>query len=293
MKYTCYRCFYTIDKKSSFINHINRKKICLRNIESFKYSQEEIKELEELQLNNKNKTEIKCNICNKIFSENFNLNKHLKIHEKENNSIDDSILDNNNLNNNVFIGNNNLIYNKTEIQNITNITNITNIINFSPPVPFDKGWDLSKIDELNICKLLFSNFMYTKLLEEILKNETNLNVIIRQNENDGLVYKNDDEKYVNMDVKDIVKESMEKLNKHLLDLNDKLDTNIIDVYKTNIKNLIDKKMKDFKDGVVDGIDLEKCVNDKIKKRYDEVHEKAIEICNKVNENKNENKIIEY
>ena len=49
--------------------------------------------------------------------------------------------------------------------------------------------------------------MYTKLLEEILKNEINLNVIIEDETNSGLVYKNDDDKYVNMKIHDIIEKS--------------------------------------------------------------------------------------
>jgi len=66
---------------------------------------------------------------------------------------------------------------------------------------------------------MVSQFMYTELLEEILKNNMNLNVII-DNENDsGIVYKNNIDKYIRMKLKDIVSNTMDKFNFHLNDIN--------------------------------------------------------------------------
>ena len=62
--------------------------------------------------------------------------------------------------------------------------------------------------------------MYTKLLEEILKNEINLNIIIDKNDNSGMVYKNDIDTYIKMKIKDIIDKTMEKLKNHLLNFID-------------------------------------------------------------------------
>ena len=59
--------------------------------------------------------------------------------------------------------------------------------------------------------------MYTNLLKNILDNESNLNVIIEKDTNEGIVYKNNIEKFIKMNLKDIVDDSMYKLNKHLKD----------------------------------------------------------------------------
>ena len=61
--------------------------------------------------------------------------------------------------------------------------------------------------------------MYTELLEEILKNDINLNVIIDKTNDSGMVYKNNIDKYIQMKLKDIISNTMEKLNNHLNDIN--------------------------------------------------------------------------
>ena len=113
--------------------------------------------------------------------------------------------------------------------------------------------------------------MYTKLLEEILNNEINLNVIIDKNNDSGIVYKNDIDKYIKMKCKDIVDNTMEKLKKHLMEINDESQTTSIleclelskqsielkhETYKNNqkiqenVKNLISKIFEDKKDDAV-------------------------------------------
>lgn len=110
--------------------------------------------------------------------------------------------------------------------------------------------------------------MYTKLLEEILNNEINLNVIIDKNNDSGIVYKNDIDKYIQMKSKDIVDNTMDKLRKHLIEINDESKTTSIleclqiskqnielkhDTYKNNqniqenVKNLISKIFEEKKD----------------------------------------------
>jgi len=46
--------------------------------------------------------------------------------------------------------------------------------------------------------------MYTELLEEILKNDINLNVIIDKDNDSAMVYKNSVDKYIQMKLKDII-----------------------------------------------------------------------------------------
>jgi hypothetical protein len=248
MKFTCYRCFYNVDKKSSFINHLNKKIVCKKVQESYKYSDEEVLELNNSQINNTKDINHECNICNKIFTKKHNLTKHLLVHKDK------------------------------EINNVN--INIINNINIHYPIPFDKDWDLSKIDELNIYKLLFSNFMYSKLLEEILKNEINLNVIIENEKNSdfGLVYKNDSDKYVNMKINDILESSMNKLNKHLLTLNNNLDPNIMNNHILTIKELINKKFDEYNKNNITHENVDKIIID----RYSKVHQDAVKICNKIN-----------
>lgn len=114
--------------------------------------------------------------------------------------------------------------------------------------------------------------MYTSLLEEIMKNEINLNVIIDKNSNSGLVYKNNIEEYIEMKLKDIVNLTMEKLKNQLLEINndikDKVMKEVSDYYRKIItKKYIDyTKDKDIQEEVFDCVSniFEKKKNEAIK-----------------------------
>ena len=56
--------------------------------------------------------------------------------------------------------------------------------------------------------------MCTRFLEKILENDANNNIIIDSKTNSGLVYtnENNENKYITMEMDNIVKKSMDKLN---------------------------------------------------------------------------------
>ena len=112
--------------------------------------------------------------------------------------------------------------------------------------------------------------MYTNLLEEILKNEFNLNVIIDKDNESGVVYKNDIDKYISMKSKDIVSNTMDKLQKHLLDMNssDKLSyENLLDYSRKMIRT---KHIDYVKDETINN-GVNKCIeNIFINKKYDAI-----------------------
>ena len=278
MKYICYRCFYTIDKRSSFNNHLNRKKKCLKDKESYKYTDIEIDKLIEAELKYIETSKYNCNVCNKHFLDEEVLNSHLMDEHRESNIINENIIKNKKVCDNIIINN---------IQNIQHIQNFN--INIIQPIPFDKDWDLSKIDSSEIQNLLLSNVMYTRLLEEILKNDINLNVIIEKESNFGLVYKNEKDKYINMKIKDIIENSMVKLNKHLLDLNNNLNSTILDKYVMDIKKRIDDKLDNY---IKNSNNIQDSVNDLIKEKYISMNKNAISICNNL-EDANDGYLKEY
>ena len=173
-----------------------------------------------------------CSYCNKKFSKIQELREHVlidcfleEILEKNNNSSNDnttSVI--NNIDNSHTIDNSQKITNITNIDNSTNITNIDNstniILNIQTPISFDKSWDISDIDTLSKkLEILCSDVVYTKLLKKILENKNNLNVIYDKKNNIGFVYKNENEKYIDMDINDIVDTSMKKLHENLLEIN--------------------------------------------------------------------------
>ena len=140
--------------------------------------------------------------------------------------------------------------NKYDVINNTNSNNTINnntyniTIEIKNPIGFDNQWDLSKINEANKRDISFSNCMYTNLLEEILKNEINLNVIIDNDNDSGMVYKNDIEKYIQMKSKDIVDNTMKKLSDHLIEINKANKKSLEDIVKIG-KNKIIKKYEDY------------------------------------------------
>jgi hypothetical protein len=144
-------------------------------------------------------------------------------------------------------------------------------------MPFDEDWDISKIDNINKQNIALSNFMYTSLLQEILKNEINLNVIIDKNDDSGIVYKNDIDKYIQMKSKDIVDNTMNKLKKHLLDINNNLKNNILDECIDISKKVIENKYEKYKNIS----SVEKDVKNVITKIYEEKKDDAINISNNI------------
>ena len=217
-----------------------------------------------------------CSYCNKKFSKIQELREHVlidcfleEILEKNNNSSNDnktSIINNidnsqkiNNIDNSHNIDNSQKITNITNIDNSINIDNSTNIIlNIQTPISFDKSWDISDIDTVSKkLEILCSGILYTKLLKKILENKNNLNVVYDKKNNIGFVYKNDNEKYIDMDINDIVDKSMKKLHENLLEINGcvknhKNDKNhpeyaeyAEDCYEKEIK--INNKFTDFQD----------------------------------------------
>lgn len=123
---------------------------------------------------------------------------------------------------------------QNNIDTLNNITNnITNNINLNIKLinSFDKDWNTEHIDEKMKLILLLNNSKFTSTLENILENEVNLNVLIDNTSNNGLVYIENDIKHLT--IKDIVKKIMEKLHKHINDFKN-------DVSKLNVNSNIIK-----------------------------------------------------
>jgi hypothetical protein len=160
-----------------------------------------------------------CEKCNKCFYHKSNLNKHLKknICEKKDKK--------NNIQQNIGVQNN-IINNNQKIINI----------NINYVKGFDEDWDVSKIDDKKKGEILLSNSKFSKTLENILKNDVNLNVILN-NDDVGMVYKNEKNRYEPMKNKDIIEMSMEKIYKHLKDFYKEITkNNINDLSENALKN---------------------------------------------------------
>lgn len=248
--FTCYRCSYQTDHKTSMYSHLTKNIKCSKNIVSLKYSDDEIikyslcnsssnmkfnkhfkikKTTHEFIHEMKNIYNSKrrfCNYCSTNFSKLKDLENHLfeciEIINNENinqpESIDLNININNiNNNNSKNVNVNNNFINSNIYNNINNNIHINLEIPKSNLVSFNEDWNTEHIDKNTKMLLFLSTVKYTKTLEYLLENDINKNVLIDNDSKTGLIYKGDSEKFEKMKIEDIIDESMSKLYKHLKD----------------------------------------------------------------------------
>jgi hypothetical protein len=256
--FECQRCDYKCDQKINMIRHFDRKNLCIKKFDAYKYTDEELyeKSMNRTYINpNNNPNE--CSKCNKTFHTKYSLRKHMKkickidvtsestkpilkpneINDSHNltaetTSINDSNIDSNNNNSTATFADSdqNMIDNS-----INKIDNSINNINITIVNSFDEAWSTSHIDSKTKVLLLLNQCKFTATLENILENEVNLNVLIDKKSENGIIYENNTMK--NTTVKDIVSRTMEKIYKHLTDFK-------TDGYTHNIDNgIIDSQIK--------------------------------------------------
>jgi hypothetical protein len=315
-KYCCKRCDFNTLYFNDLKRHLNKKRSCNKNNEIFLYSddqilvltlipfyegihlatEDEIEHLKDSNLihNNKDdlikivdeieKNKLKCcKLCNKNFSKIHELKKHvvlncffneLKKEEKRINTTNAINIENNMSNTNNTTGNSYMLTNSNN--NTFNTNNISINVEIKSPIPFDDDWNISNIDTSKKSELIISNMMYSKLLEEILKNEINLNVILDSKTESGMVYKNDIVKYINMKSKDIIEATMEKLNKYLIDFNKDMKN---DVFKDVInfsRQMINHKYFEYMKK--DSINTE--MNELLSSAYNDKKDDAMNVAKK-------------
>jgi len=220
-----------------------------------------------------------CKFCNKEFKLLIEFKKHLflncfydelKKRDNDENLISSNMINNSYNNCDLINGNNNTINNTYNIK-----------VEIKNPVGFDNKWDLSSIDYRIKNAIALSQFMYTNLLEEILKNEITLNVIIDNENNLGMVYKNDIDKYNQMKIKDIVHNTMKKLNEHLIDINKNDKMTIQEFIKINKESINNKYVNFEKDE-----NIQKDVENKICAIFENKKIEAINLAEKIMEKTN-------
>jgi hypothetical protein len=242
-----------------------------------------------------------CSYCNKKFNKIQELREHVlidcflqEILEKNdnttsiiNNDNSHTIINNNSNSNNVTNNIDNSIKNiDNSIKNIDNST--TNII-INVPISFDKSWDISNIDTVyKKLEILCSDVLYTKLLEKLLENEKNRNVLFDKKNNIGFVYKNENEKYISMNMKDIASESMKKLHENLLEINNDVKKHINNKnHEEYAKECIEKekKINNKYTGYKDDYSTRNYANESILNIYDEKKDESLEIFENINGSK--------
>ena len=307
INYKCKRCNFTSKYYNDLYRHINKRKICIKNLEAYSYSDEELFKLslipyfDNLQnidinllkninnnivnkikfleiLKNIDKQKLKeCIFCNKKFTKVIDLKNHMILECLSLDSQNNNVMLNNNSNNNINSNNTNNI----------NINNLT-INNLNPPISFDKDWDVSHLSIAEKEALLLSMYQYIKTLDSILKNKNNQNVLIDKDSNSGLVYQNNN--IEKMNINDIFNKSFDKiyssLNNFCEDIkNDniyKLDPNLIKEKKVMIKD----KYEDYQENNI----IKKNVNNLINNSFDKVKEQTNEIFKNIDDN---NKLLNY
>jgi len=311
-KYCCKKCLYETTHFNDLLRHINKKKKCIKMNDVCNYSDDQIivltllpyvnkehivneKEIEYLKNSTKlnenleelienlneidrNKTK-KCKYCNEEHTKIIDLKKHiiLKCFYKEIDKTKTKTIDSTISNNIKIEGNSNVLNNYCNSQ-VGNITNI--FFDLNSPKPFDEDWDISKIDIKTKGGIIFNNLMYTSLLEEILKNEINLNVILDKQTESGLVYKNDIEKYIQMRSKDIVTNTMTKLKKQLLEINNESKDIFLNDCIDYSRRIINKKYIDY----TNSNELQEAVHGCVSDIYFLKKQKAINLSKNVKQN---------
>jgi hypothetical protein len=237
-------------------NHFNRTIKCHRNVESLKYTDDQIAKYSLISLVEhnkifKNKDNLKynttkttaefikelktsykekrrsCNYCNSVFNKYKDLEYHLLecIYIPDKDSENKLIIDNsetNNIDNSITNNTNNTDNSITN--SINNNININVTIPEKKLVSFDDKWDTGHIDRNTKTLLFMSTLKYTKTLEYILRNDLNNNVLLDKDSNTGIIYKcvETNESFEKMKIEDIVDTSMIKLYNHLKDFYEEL-----------------------------------------------------------------------
>lgn len=324
MNYKCKRCLYSTKYFSDIKRHLTKKKLCSKNLESYNYTDEELLKLsmipyyddkqyididliknrnqhiltkEELinLFNSIDKKKVKiCQYCNK---------EHGKIQELKNHiileciSIDDNLKIPLNIDPNKSNGcdsNGGIIINNNTSNTINNTinANINNIninVKLDSVLSFDNNWDITHLNTSEKQALFISMYKYTKTLEYILKNETNLNVLVDKDSNKGFVYNNNC--IEEMSVDEIVDKSFNKIYNNLNDFYNDLQNNndfgisndLLDIHKDSIQ----QKFNCF----YENEDTRKIVKSCISETLDKVKDKTKETFNQLD--LNNSKIIGY
>ena len=133
---------------------------------------------------------------------------------------------------------------ETKNQHINNQQTINIInINMNGIKGFDEDWDVSKIDIKKKIDILLSKYKFSKTLDNILSNDANLNVII--NNDIGVVYKSEKNKYEPMAKKEIMEKSMDKIYKHLKDFYEDIKESDIKEYSENALDVLSNEYNDI------------------------------------------------
>jgi hypothetical protein len=286
--FQCKRCEYISKQKIDMKRHLEKNKKCIIINNNKNKSEDQLyfeslipsKIISGLDIEMKEKEKEKkflCERCNLKCSTKSNLNKHIKTSQKCKNKFEESIK---NTTNNIISNTQNIgIQNNAESINIINNINI----NLKSLRGFEEEWNTSNITKEMRKNLLLSDTRFTNTLKNILENDENLNVILKD-ESTGIVYKLNNNEYEAMHIKDILDISMDKIYKHLRNFLEET----INIDNKNIINEIDKKYYTYKKD----LKIKNDVNNYLADIFNENKNKSIEKFIETLEEKECNELID-
>lgn len=241
------------------------------------------------------------NIPNSIWNKNKNGSVENGDGDDDNEKINNKSFDNKNNYFNYQNINNEYIHENTEKNKNGTVNNITvnqqvnnyNFYSVKYPISFDNEWDLSKIsDEKKLFLISCCDTKYSELLKYILQNDNNLNVIIENETNSCIVYKNDIEKFINMDKCDIIDQSLSKLNHQLNNLCKEIinKNEVVTIYDkiNDEKEAINQKYDDYKNN---NNNIKQDVQNVISTIFNEKKDETINRMNDIINSENKNNLI--
>ena len=298
MNYKCKRCLYSTKYFSDIKRHLTKKKICSRNLDSYDYSDEELLKLSLIPyyndkqyidiniiknknknilnkieiielLSNIDKNKIKiCSYCNKKFDKIQDLKTHIILYcVSIISDKDENIL---NINNTI---------NNTVNNTINTINNININLKIDPILSFDKDWDISHLGTAEKQSLFTSMYKYTKTLEHILKNETNLNVLVDKDSDIGFVYNNNSIQQMSID--EIIDKSFNKIYNNLNDIYNDIQSNNYFGISNDLLNIHKNSIKEKFDYFYENENTRKIVKTHISETLDKVKDKTKENFNQL------------
>ena len=238
MNYLCKRCGYVTNFKSNMNTRLDRKIKCPKNINVIDINEIDLYNLSLKPTKVKSKNIFVCKNCDTQYSRIDSYNRHLKNNKECDHENNKNISFGTVLNSNITCGN-------------TTINNNNNINIYI--LPFDDSWTIEHFTNKDKSYIVNSLMKYTTLLTELLENDTNLNVIVEENMDAALVFKNVEEKYVNIEKKDLYSKTMKNLKTILLEMTDKIitspgnETNYSNMLKNNLKTEIEEIVKKYND----------------------------------------------
>lgn len=330
MVYQCYRCFYYCNNKKDMKKHLIRKNICIRKLESFNYSENDLinlsltnkseeeiiiskeeeyiedqyvnwnydeKELKQIINKTKGNNHKKCCFCNKEFFRKYELIRHIEnnqcvvLKEKKNKcNIQNNYIENKTINNQ-NIGNQQI--NTQQINNISiNVYNNSNVVNENNEKILNGFNEEWDISKIDLQKKLL-------LFVSDNKYSNTMEEILKNDKNMNILLKENENdsivfqenKFINVNNDEIIVRTMYKLYNHLLKFyTDIKGENLANKDLKEHKNNLKEKYDDFNNNNITKEIVKNILLDIFHNKKDEVLEKFSEFNKYLSIDEDTNKI---